>query len=116
MKEESITDLGAIRIHNKVVSSIASIATQEVEGVAKISSSLKSSILDLLGKKYHKGIKVEIDKNNELKIDVPVIVKYGFNLPEIANKIQDSIRKAIEKMTDLSIKEININIQGIERG
>lgn len=116
MKESTKTDFGIVRIHKKVISSIASIATKEVEGVVKIGGNLKSSLFELIKKKGGYGIEVEIDKNNEVKISIPVVIKYGFNLPAVAGSIQESVRRAIEKMTDLSLKEINVNVQEIERG
>ena len=62
------------------------------------------------------AIKVDIDKNDEIRLEVPLVIKYGFNIPDIANKAQENIRNSLEKMTNLSIKYININIQSIERG
>jgi len=114
-KEESRTDFGIIRIHKNVIASIASIATVEVEGVKRIGGDFKSGILELIGKKALSVIKVEIDKNEEVKLEIPIVIKYGFNIPEIANKIQENVRNALEKMTNLSIKDININVQSIER-
>ena len=115
-KEESQTDLGNIRIHKNVIASIASIAAVEIEGVKRIGGDFKSGILELIGKKALMAIKVDIDKNDEMRLEVPLVVKYGFNIPDIANKAQENIRNALEKMTNLSIKYININVQGIERG
>jgi uncharacterized alkaline shock family protein YloU len=60
------------------------------------------------------AIKVEIDKNEEVKVEIPLVIKYGFNIPDIANKVQENVRNALEKMTNLSIKDIDINVQGIE--
>jgi len=115
-KEESQTDLGNIRIHKNVIASIASIAAVEIEGVKRIGGDFRSGILELIGKKALMAIKVDIDKNDEIRLDVPLVVKYGFNIPDIANKAQENIRNALEKMTNLSIKYININVQSIERG
>lgn len=115
-KEESRTDLGTIRIHKNVIASIASLAAMEIEGVKRVGRDFKSGLLELMGKKALSAIKVEIDKNEEVKIEIPLIIKYGFNIPDIANKVQESTRNALEKMTNLSIKDININVQGIERG
>ena len=115
-KEESQTDLGKIRIHKNVIASIASIAAVEIDGVKRIGGDFKSGILELIGKKTLMAIKVEIDKNEEIRVEVPLVIKYGFNIPDIANKVQENIGKALEKMTSLSIKYININVQGIERG
>jgi uncharacterized alkaline shock family protein YloU len=113
--EESRTDLGAVRIHKDVIASIASLASLEVEGVKKIGGDFKASIYELLGKKEQRGIGVEIDRNNEVKLNVPLIVKYGYNITEIARSVQESIQQSLEKMTNLTIKEINVNVQKIEK-
>jgi len=115
-KEESQTDLGNIRIHKNVIASIASLAAVEIEGVKRIGGDFKSGILELIGKKVLMAIKVDIDKDDEIRLEVPLVIKYGSNIPDIANKAQENIRNALEKMTNLSIKYININVQSIERG
>lgn len=115
-REESQTDLGNIRIHKNVIASIASLAAVEIEGVKRIGGNLRSGILEFIGKKELGAIKVDIDKNDEIRLEVPLVIKYGFNIPDIANKAQENIRNALEKMTNLSIKYININVQSIERG
>lgn len=114
-KEEERTDLGTVRIHKNVIASIAQIAAMEIEGIKCIGRDFKSGLLELMGKKSFSVIKVEIDKNNDVKLEIPLIIKYGFNIPDIANKVQENVRNALEKMTNLSIKDININIQGIEK-
>jgi uncharacterized alkaline shock family protein YloU len=115
-KEESRTDLGTVRIHKNVIASIASLAAGEIEGVKKIGGNFRSGLLELIGKNAILAIKVDIDKNEEVRLEIPLIIKYGFNIPEIANKVQENVRNALEKMTNLLIKDININVQGIERG
>ena len=115
-KEGSQTDLGNIRIHKNVIASIASLAAVEIEGVKRIGGDLRSGVLELIGKKTLMAIKVDFDKNDEIRLEVPLVIKYGFNIPEIANRVQENIRSALEKMTNLSIKYINVNIQSIERG
>lgn len=115
-REESRTDLGTIRIHKNVIASISALAAMDIEGVKRVGGDFKSGLMELLGKKSSASIKVEINKNEEVSLEMPVIIKYGYNIPEIADKVQESIRNALEKMTNLSIKEININVQGIEKG
>jgi uncharacterized alkaline shock family protein YloU len=113
--EESRSELGVIKIHKKVIASIASLAAAEIEGVKGIGGDLRTSVYELLGKKNLSSIKVDIDKNGEVKLDLPLLVKYGYNLPEIANKVQENVHRALEKMTNLSIKDINISVQGVDR-
>jgi len=115
MMEEAKTDLGAVRIHNNVIAAITSIAVCEVDGVIGIYKGLKDNIYNIFGKKDPAAIKIEMDKNSDINLDVSITVKYGVNIPEVARKVQESIREAIEKSTDLSLKEINVNVQEIER-
>ncbi len=115
-REESHTDLGTIRIHKNVIASIASLAAVEIEGISRVGGNFKSGLLELIGRKAVSAINVEISKNEEVKIEIPVVIKYGYNIPEIANKAQENIRNNVEKMTSLSVKDININVQGVERG
>lgn len=114
-KEESQTDLGKIRIHKNVLASIASLAAVEIDGVKRIGGDFKSGILELIGKKNLMAIKVDIDKNEEIKLEIPLVIKYGYNIPDVANRVQENIRNALEKMTSLTIKYINVNVQAIER-
>lgn len=114
-REETRTDLGTVRIHKNVIASIASLAVLEIEGVKRVGGDFKSGLLELVGKKAALAIKVEISKNEEVKVDIPLVVKYGYNIPEIAAKAQENVRQALEKMTNLSIKDINVAVQSIEK-
>lgn len=114
-KEGSRTDLGMIKIHKNVIASISSLAATEIEGVRRIGGDFKSGLLGLLGKEALAAIRVEINKNEEVKLDIPLVIEYGFNVPEVAARVQEAVHQALDRMTNLSIKEINISIQGIEK-
>jgi len=115
MKEEK-TEFGVVRIHKDVIKSIASLAVSEIEGASAAGSNFQSGLYGFMGKKYYPGIEVIIDKNNDIKVELKIIVKYGFNIPEVASRVQDNVRLALEKMSELSLREINVNVQGVERG
>jgi len=115
-REESRTDLGTIRIHKKVIASIASLAAVEIEGVKRVGGDFKTGLLEWIIKKPLPAVNVEINKLEEVKLEIPLVIKYDFNIPDVASKVQENVRNSLEKMTNLSIKDININVQGIERG
>jgi len=115
-KDESRTDLGTIKIHREVIASISNVAASEVEGVKRTGTNLKSVLMELSGKKSSSAIRVEFDKNDEVKVEIPLIIKYGFSIPAVAANVQENVRNALEKMTNLTIKDINISVKGIERG
>lgn len=112
VKEEK-TGLGSIRIADEVVKVIAGLATIEVKGVAGMSGGLVGGIAEMLGRKnLSKGIKVEVGER-EAAVDIYAIMEYGVRIPDVAAKIQEGVKDAIEKMTGLSVVEVNVNVQGV---
>ena len=114
MREEEST-LGLIKIHREVLAQIAFETVREIEGVSRMVSSFKNTVTQLFTKGNTPGIEVSIDKNNKIKLNIYVIVEYDTNIPEIANKIQGNVKIALEKMTNLSLIDINVSVQGVER-
>ncbi len=114
-REEARTEQGMVRIHKNVIASIASIAASEIEGVKRVEVDFKSGIYNLIGRHPKARIKVSIYKNEWIKISIPLVVKYNFNIPEIASKVQENVRSALEKMTDINIKDVEINVKAIEK-
>ncbi len=114
--DESRTDLGTIKIHKNVIASIASLASCEIEGVRRIGGGFRSRLLQTLGRRSLSSIEVEIDKNEEVRVVIPLVIKFGYNIPEVAAKVQESVRAALERMTAISVKDINVNVQEIEKG
>ena len=117
MIPDNKVDLGSIQIHKKVIGDIAALALNEVDGVSLIPKDLGGQILDVLGRKEAPGVMVSVDKNNQVTIELKVFVRYGMNIPEAARNVQDVVRAAVEKSTDIHLREVNVNVQGIiERG
>ena len=122
MRVHSKTDNPTVKIHKNVIASIAAEAAMEIDGVKEIGRRPLTAI-DIRGLLLFRAgtrpaptyVKVEFNKNDEIKIEIPLIVKYGYNIPVLAESAQENIRQAIEKMLDKTPREVNINIQGIER-
>lgn len=115
-RSDSQTELGTVKIHCNSIASIAAIAAVEIPGVQCIGKNLKSSFMELLGKKDYGAIRVDFDKNGDIALEIPLVIKYTFNIPDVAVKVQENVRNSLERMTNLSIKDISINVQAIEKG
>ncbi len=106
-------DSGSVRISDDVVAVIAGLAATEIEGVAGMSGGIVGGIAEILGRKnLSKGVKVEVGET-EAAIDIFVIVEFGVRIPDVALKIQEKVKKAIESMTGLKVVEINVHVQGV---
>lgn len=107
------TDIGTIQIAPEVVEVIAGLAATEVEGIAGMSGGFAGGIAELLGRKnLSKGVKVEVGEK-ETAVDVSIIVKYGYKLPELAADVQRNVKHAIESMTGLAVVEVNVHIHDV---
>ena len=104
---------GTVNISEEVVSAIAALAVSEVEGVYGLSSSFTADIAELLGKKnMSKGIKLSIEEK-VVSVECFVVVTYGYEIPAVAEAIQENVINAVESMTGLSVAAVNVDIVGI---
>lgn len=107
------TELGSIQIAPEVIEIIAGLATVEVDGVAGMSGGFAGDIAELLGRKnLGKGVKVEAGQR-EAAVDVSILIKYGYRIPEVASAIQQNVKHAIQSMTGLDVVEVNVHIHGV---
>lgn len=113
VEKEVQNDSGSIKITDEVVAIIAGIAANEVQGVYGMSGSFSGGISEILGRKnLSKGVKVEMGEK-QVTIDLYILVEYGCRIPEVAWEIQGKVKKSVELMTGLEVKEVNIHIQGV---
>lgn len=113
MERTEHNDVGSIRIADEVVGIVAGLAATEVPGVAGMSGGLVGGIAEMLGKKnLSKGVKVEVGER-EAAIDLYIIVEYGVRIPDVALRVQENVKRAIESMTGLDVVEVNIHVQGV---
>jgi len=109
---------GMVYFASDVVATIAGLAVTEVEGVANTVSGT-GSLVDIFArrgqsnsKNLTRGIRVEVS-DNEVRVDVTIIVEYGSPVPEVAESIQENVKKAIETMTGMTVKSVDVHVSGV---
>ena len=90
---------GKVVYNAGIVHNIVALAIAEVEGA-----------LPLQGKKN--GISLYLEKDG-IYADVSVVVKYGYNVPELAYRIQQSIKQSVENMTRYKVAAVDVHIQDV---
>ncbi len=58
--------------------------------------------------------KVELDKENNVKVYVNLSVKENAIIKELSTNLQTKIKSTIKKTSDLEVKEVNIKVKDIE--
>ncbi|APF25451.1 MAG: Asp23/Gls24 family envelope stress response protein [Clostridium botulinum] len=107
-------DMGIVKISDEVVGVIAGLAATEIKGIVGMSSGVVGGITQILkGKKnISKGVKVNVGEESA-SIDLYVVVEYGVKIPEVAQKVQEDVKRSVETMTGLTVSSVNIHVQNV---
>src|ERR671916_1034471 len=111
-----LSDRGATIISDTVVSSIAGMAAQEVEGVhmgGGASRTAGGGLGSLTGSESKtSGISVEVGRT-ETAIDLKMGIEYNKNILQTVEEVRRRITDRVEGLTGLRIKELNATITDI---
>ena len=107
-------ELGNIHISEDVLAVIAAAAALEVEGVHGLAANLGSDLVELLGGKKNlaKGIRIQV-ADQAVSVDISIVVKYGYLIPDVAKAVQDAVCSSMESMSSLTVTAVNVNVSGI---
>ena len=107
-------NLGEVKIADEVVAIIAGLAAMEVDGVASMSGNATRELISTLGmKSLSKGVKVDV-LEGIVTVSLKLNLKYGYNVMDICQKVQEKVKAAIENMTGLTVADVNIRIAGVD--
>ena len=105
--------MGEVRIADEVVAIIAGLAATEVDGVDSMAGNITNELVGKLGmKNLSKGVKVDVTEEH-VSVDLTLNIKYGYNIPDVSERVQDRVKSAIENMTGLTVLDVNIRIAGV---
>ena len=110
---EKHTGIGEVQIANEVVASIAGISASEVEGVDSMAGGLAGELAGKFGaKNLSKGVKVEVADDIAM-VELAISMKYGYSIPKTCKQVQEKVMQAINSMTGLTVKQVNVRIAGV---
>ena len=105
--------MGEVRIADEVVAIIAGLAATEVDGVDSMAGNITNELVGKLGmKNLSNGVKVDVTEEH-VSVDLSLNIKYGYNIPDVSERVQDRVKSAIENMTGLTVLDVNIRIAGV---
>ena len=90
---------GKIVYNTGIVQNIVALAVAEVEGV-----------IPAEGKKD--GVSLYLEKDG-VYVDISVVVKYGYNVPDLAYRIQQTVKQSVENMTHFKVAQVDVHIQDV---
>ena len=90
---------GTVNINEEVITTIVAAALRDLEGV-------------VTAKNDKKNIRVELGENS-VAVDCGLVLLYGHSVVEIARSVQNAVTGAIESMTGIKVKRVDVNVTGI---
>ncbi len=114
------TDRGSTTIQDSVVSKVAGIAAQEVDGV-RMGGGTSQAVSGLLGSitggsgggSQTQGVSVEVGQE-ETAIDLTLTVEYGKSIPQLADAVRRNIANRVESLVGLRVTEVNITVNDVQ--
>ena len=110
-------EFGEIKIHENVIASIVRKVALKQSGVARLAgNNFVDTLGEIVGSRriQDRAIIVKFLDNGDLDLEIKIVIKYGFNLPKVANAVQKSVIAEVENITGINVFKINVTIQDVE--
>ena len=104
---------GNVTYGSDIVLSVINLATKEIAGVSGIVTKFGSALKRWFSNNYYDGVKITYNKN-AMHIDVYINVCFGYNVTEVAFRVQENIKNSLSGMIDVKIDKINVHVLGVE--
>jgi uncharacterized alkaline shock family protein YloU len=115
MNERDTPGMGLVQVHHKVLEEIVYTSMRGIDGIRLGKRGGWAALGNWISGVKYPGIHVRVRPNNEAHVEVRVFVRYGLNIPQLARRVQDSVKSALERTTEVNVKEVNVNIRGVDR-
>lgn len=110
---ENVQELGIVKISDEVVATAAGIAAMQVPGVHGLYGTIREGLAELLGKKTAtRGIAVQMGEDS-VSLTLSIEVEFGVRIQDVAWKVQQGVKRRVEEMTGLLVREVNVSVQGV---
>ena len=106
----SIGARGRTTVSDEVISVIARIAAEDIDGVHKIAQPSLQGMIGRLGR--HAGVAAEVGYL-ETAIDVSIVIEYGAPILKVAEQIRHRVIEAVEGMTGKKVGEVNVDVHDV---
>lgn len=113
---EKDNELGVIKIHANVISSLVRKIASEIEGITRLAgSTLVDSIAEYIGNRRisDRAIAICIDED-KVAIEIKVNIEFGFKVPEVAEALQTAVVEQVEATTGMTVTNVSVVVQEIE--
>jgi uncharacterized alkaline shock family protein YloU len=99
---------GKVKVANEVIGQIAALTALQVTGVAGVADGSGRLARVIRRGGVHKGVHVDVDAANELKLQLFLVAESGRNLPALAGEVQSRVVSAVRRMLGLTTRSVDV--------
>ena len=104
---------GVVTFNKDIVLSVINLAAKEIAGVSSLVANFGSVLTRWFSKNYYEGVKTSY-VNGNMNVDIYMNVYYGYNVSEIAYRVQENIKNSLASMVEMKIDKINVHVLGVD--
>ena len=104
---------GKVSCNNDILLSIVSLATKEITGVSCLCANFGGGIKKLFLNNYTEGIKIT-EVENSIMVDIYINILFGYQVADVAFRVQENVKNALSAMVDIKIESINVHVLGVD--
>ena len=111
MEQNRQATAGNLKVSENVVSTIVKQVISDMDGVSGLTSPPVTAKEALLFSGVAKPVRITLNGDVAV-INLGVILKIGYQVKDLAEKIQDTIKEEVQNMTGITVSAVNIYIAG----
>ncbi|HXT35222.1 MAG TPA: Asp23/Gls24 family envelope stress response protein [Chloroflexota bacterium] len=104
---------GTIRIAPEVLATIVQLTARSVNGIRAMAETPHRRVLNRPTPEATRGVVVRV-RDNAVQANLYVVVAHGANMVAVGNQVQQAVVQAVHEMLGMTVRGINVYIQGVE--
>jgi len=112
-RAEIVDEDGRISIAEDVIASIARIAAEKVDGIARSSGGSAGGLQRIFGgEDIAPNIKAELSEGT-VRLELRIAVEYGYPVHEVAGGVQQNVQADIEQLAGVVVSSVDVYVKKV---
>ncbi len=110
---EIVDEDGRITIAEDVISAIARIAAEKVDGIAHSEGGSAGGLKSIFGgEDLAPNIKTELSEDT-VRLELRIAVEYGYPVHEVAQGVQRNVQQDIERLAGVTVSGVDVYVKKV---
>jgi len=110
---EIVDEDGRITIVEDVITAIARIAAEKVDGIARPGSTASGGLMSIFGgEDVAPNIKTELS-GEDVRVELRIAVEYGYPVHEVARGVQQNVQADIGQLAGVPVSSVDVYVKKV---